>query len=175
MLSIESVAPAASNPALPSGKMYAESSASTTTHSDALSRLSRETMRLWNRVSDRHQAKAVITGSGIAKGSSIVRSGRSQVLLLDQKEQSRGLLGTLNIMDWHSDAVVSSLSQVLVKTSIPLRFYWSSIACAGIIHRAAKRGKKLPERLTRALMAVVSQAQTQPAAGMSYPLHDLIG
>lgn len=67
-----------------------------------------------------------------------------------------------NISDWPNDAVVSSLSQVLVKGSIPQEYFLSSKACAGILRRAEKRGKKLLEPLMRALRAAVSQDQTEP-------------
>jgi hypothetical protein len=72
-----------------------------------------------------------------------------------------------NISAWPNDASVCSLSQVLVRGSIPQQYYLSSTACAGILRRAEKRGKKVPEPLMRALQAVVSQGQTEPAQTMS--------
>jgi hypothetical protein len=55
-----------------------------------------------------------------------------------------------------SDAVVCSLSDILEPaTSIPPRFYLTAKACAGILRRAEKRGKTLPEALRRALQSVV--------------------
>jgi hypothetical protein len=62
-----------------------------------------------------------------------------------------------NISAWPNDAAVCSLSQVLETTSIPQRFFLSSTACAGILRRAEKRGKELPEALRLALQAVASQ------------------
>ena len=59
-----------------------------------------------------------------------------------------------NISEWPNDAVVCSLSQVLEQGSIPSRFFLSSTACAGILRRAEKRGKQLPEALQKALEAV---------------------
>jgi precorrin-3B methylase len=54
----------------------------------------------------------------------------------------------------HSDAVVCSLSDILEPPrSIPERFYLTAKACAGILRRAEKRGKALPENLRRALEA----------------------
>jgi hypothetical protein len=76
------------------------------------------------------------------------------------KEQSRGESSTPNISEWPNDAAVCSLSQVLEQTSIPQRFFLSSTACAGILRRAEKRGKQLPQQLQDALMAV---ARTGPA------------
>ena len=44
----------------------------------------------------------------------------------------------------------SHLSQIL-QDSAPRRFYLSAKACSGILNRAAKRGKELPEILKQAL------------------------
>ncbi len=49
----------------------------------------------------------------------------------------------------------SSLSDILEKGPIPPRFFLSAKAAAGILRRAEKRGKKLPEALEQALRAVV--------------------
>jgi hypothetical protein len=50
------------------------------------------------------------------------------------------------------------LSDVLEPTgSVPPRFFLSPKACAGILRRAEKRGKKLPEALDRALRAAASR------------------
>jgi hypothetical protein len=38
--------------------------------------------------------------------------------------------------------------------AVPQRFFLSATACQGILRRAEKRGKKLPEQLERALAAV---------------------
>ncbi len=50
-----------------------------------------------------------------------------------------------------SAAVVSSLSQIL-EGSPHQRYYLSRNACLGILRRARKRGKELPEQLKEALM-----------------------
>ena len=60
-----------------------------------------------------------------------------------------------NISDWPSGAAVCSLSQVLVRGSIPEQYFLSSKACAGILRRAEKRGKQLPTQLRLALQAAV--------------------
>src|SRR5271165_2705092 len=67
---------------------------------------------------------------------------------------SLGGFSTLNISDSPNDASACSLSQVLQTTLIPPRYYLSAKACAGILRRADKRGKELPELLARALAAV---------------------
>jgi hypothetical protein len=57
-----------------------------------------------------------------------------------------------------SDAVESSLSDILEPTGDHLRKYFlSPKACAGILRRAAKRGRKLPEMLEQALMSVANR------------------
>ena len=54
-----------------------------------------------------------------------------------------------------------NLSEVLETGPIPERFFLTQKACAGILRRAAKRGKDLPEPLHRAL-AAVSERKTPP-------------
>jgi hypothetical protein len=61
-----------------------------------------------------------------------------------------------NISEWPNDAAVCSLSQVLEPTA-PQRFFLSAKACAGILRRAEKRGKALPEALRLALATVADQ------------------
>ena len=78
-------------------------------------------------------------------------NGQTLVLCLDPKEQSRGGSSTPNFSEWPNDAAVCSLSQVLEKGSIPPRFFLSGTACAGILRRAEKRGKRLPPSLHAAL------------------------
>ena len=61
---------------------------------------------------------------------------------------------TLSISEWPSDAAVCSLSDVLETGAVPQRYFLSATACRGILRRADKRGKDLPEPLARALKAV---------------------
>lgn len=61
---------------------------------------------------------------------------------------------TLNISECHSAAAVCSLSDILEIGDLPRQFYLSAKACAGILRRAEKRGKELPEQLRRALQGV---------------------
>jgi hypothetical protein len=63
---------------------------------------------------------------------------------------------TLSTSEWPKDAVVCSLSDTLETGDLPQRFSLSATACQGILRRADKRGKKLPERLQRALEAVAA-------------------
>ena len=84
-------------------------------------------------------------------------SGRTLVVCMAPKEQSRGASSTPNISEWPNDADVCSLSQVLETGDIPQRFYLSPKACAGILRRAEKRGKELPEALKVALRQVATE------------------
>ena len=86
--------------------------------------------------------------------------GRTLVLCMAPSETQRGGFSTLNTSAWPNDAAVCSLSQVLETGSIPARFFLSPVACAGILRRAEKRGKELPEALAMALLAVAAGPQT---------------
>lgn len=70
-----------------------------------------------------------------------------------------GLL-TLNMPEYRSGAAVCSLSSILETGDLPQRFFLSPKACEGIIRRAAKRGKELPEQLARALQAAAASERT---------------
>ena len=58
---------------------------------------------------------------------------------------------TLSTSEWPSDASVCSLSDTLEAGNVPQRFYLSARACQGILRRAEKRGKELPDTLQLAL------------------------
>lgn len=63
---------------------------------------------------------------------------------------------TLSIGASHNAAAVCSLSDVLQNSEdMPHKYFLSARACQGILRRAERRGKKLPQRLMEALMAVV--------------------
>lgn len=121
--------------ASPAGKMCQESSAAKTTLSAAF----------WERL----PAKA-------ANCNRQGEDGRTLVVCLAPKEQSRGGHLMPNISAWPNDAAVCSLSQVLETGSIPARYFLSGTACAGILRRAEKRGKELPTQLHHALQAVAA-------------------
>ncbi len=65
-----------------------------------------------------------------------------------------------------SDAVESFLSAILETTGdLPQRFFLSAKACAGILRRAKRRGRKLPERLRLVLQQVATTPElTAPQA-----------
>ena len=62
---------------------------------------------------------------------------------------------TLNGSESPNDAAVSSLSDILETGELPQRFFLSEKACAGILRRAERRGKTLPEALATALRAAL--------------------
>lgn len=76
-------------------------------------------------------------------------------------------LWTLNGCEWTGcptqfprDAGVCGLSDILETTGDHLRKYCLSLkACAGILRRAASRGKDLPARLADALKAQIARFQ----------------
>ena len=68
---------------------------------------------------------------------------------------------TLNISECHKDADVCSLSDVLEIGEVQQKYYLSPKACAGILLRAEKRGKKLPTALQKALQATVATTQQE--------------
>jgi len=61
-----------------------------------------------------------------------------------------------NISEWPSDAAVCSLSDTLETGAVPQRFFLSAKACEGILRRAERRGKDLPQALHQALRQVVA-------------------
>jgi site-specific DNA-cytosine methylase len=64
-----------------------------------------------------------------------------------------GLL-TLNTSEFRNGAIASSLSDILETGAVPQRYFLTSTACRGILRRAERRGKNLPEALRQALLAV---------------------
>ena len=71
-----------------------------------------------------------------------------------KKDLSSGLFWTRNFGEWRSGAVVCSLSETLETGQVDRRYFLSPKACAGILRRAERRGKALPEALRLALLAV---------------------
>lgn len=67
----------------------------------------------------------------------------------------RGEYWTRNSSEYHKDADVSFLSDVLVTRWVPLKYFLSPKACAGIIRRAVTRGRPLPPMLAEALFEVI--------------------
>lgn len=83
---------------------------------------------------------------------------------------SHGASLTLNLSEQnafqtpsHSVDGVSSLSDILETGDVPPRFFLSGKACRGILRRAEKRGKALPEQLAHAL-AQAALADWEPTS-----------
>lgn len=69
---------------------------------------------------------------------------------------------TLNTLEWPNAAAVCSLSEVL-ETEAPPKYFLSKMAARGILRRAAKRGRELPEQLRVALTELAAHDhQDQP-------------
>src|SRR5579884_906255 len=69
----------------------------------------------------------------------------------------------LSFSEYPSDGAASSLSDILETGEVPQPYFLSSRACRGILRRAEKRGKELPEALKSALLAVASQTPPRPS------------
>ena len=74
-----------------------------------------------------------------------------------QPDLSSGAFWTRNSSEFRKGAAVCSLSEILETGPIAPRYYLSQKACAGILRRAAKRGKALPPALDAALRAVAGE------------------
>ena len=93
----------------------------------------------------------------------ISQAGESGPTLVWCPGHGHGRLGgfsTLNISDSPNAAAACSLSSILEVGPIPPRFFLSAKACAGILRRAEKRGKVLPQQLAHALRAAADSEQT---------------
>jgi len=125
---------------LSSGKTYREFSARLTTHLGAS----------WRALS-------------AAKSPSFLsKDGQTRAWSMDPSGDARGVFWMPNTTAWPNDAAVCSLSQVLETDPIPQKYFLSGKACAGILRRAAKRGKELPPALMTALRAVSVQETVRP-------------
>ena len=90
--------------------------------------------------------------------------GQARVWLLDPAASSHGASWMPNTTEWPSAADVSlcSLADVLHRAEdgpLPTRYYLSPTAAAGILRRAAKRGKALPTTLQAALESVAQSTR----------------
>jgi hypothetical protein len=71
---------------------------------------------------------------------------------------------TLNGLESPKDAVVCSLSHTLETGAVQQRYFLSAKACSGILRRAERRGRKLPERLAQALEGQVRRSSNTPSS-----------
>jgi hypothetical protein len=66
--------------------------------------------------------------------------------------------------EFRKGGVASSLSEILETGKVESRYYLSSTACRGILRRAKRRGKELPDALRAALESVagpIPQTETE--------------
>lgn len=77
----------------------------------------------------------------------------------------RGDSWTVNISEWPSVESVSLLSSTL-EVNAPERYYLSARACQGILTRASKRGKKLPDLLQTALLEMIEWWESGASASV---------
>lgn len=106
-------------------------------------------------------------------------NGKTSALSSARLGSPSGAFWTHSGSEWRSVAdgslpCVISLSQILELGFVPARFYLSPIACAGILRRADKRGKTLPEHLARALRAVADLARTSTSLEESKPVSEAL-
>lgn len=144
-----------------SGRMSPASSRPRTTPSDVSWAHLSEALNPSFRAPSLQTGNPTGTGSGTESSENTASHGLVSVWSLAPEDASRGLLKTLNISEWPSDAAVCSLSEILETAPIPQRFFLSAKACRGILRRAEKRGKTLPTQLLLALRAVAG-ASNEP-------------
>src|ERR1043166_5023717 len=125
----------------------------------------------WRAILDPISKKQMTDASGrplwLRTSTTATKSMRSPVSWPDFGNSGTGSptgLWTLSTSTWRSGASVCSLSRILETGRHLLRYCLSPLACAGILRRAEKRGKTLPEALLRALRQVADSARTWSAA-----------
>ena len=75
---------------------------------------------------------------------------------------------TLNIGESPSVANESLLSQIL-EVDVPLKYFLSARACRGILTRASRRGKALPDLLKTALLDMIEWWESEATASAETP------
>ena len=87
-----------------------------------------------------------------------LRVGGADGAKLEQSPETDGLWHndslTLNIGESPKEESVSLLSQIL-EVNVPQKYYLSARACQGILNRASRRGKALPDLLKNALLEMI--------------------
>lgn len=82
--------------------------------------------------------------------------GNTQVKWSETAGVLHGEQWTRNTGEYPSAVVESTLSQILVPNA-PEKYYLSAKTCQGILNRAERRGKKLPEMLKAALDQMIER------------------
>lgn len=94
-----------------------------------------------------------------------VRSESYSTRWLNSGMALHGECWTLSSSEWPNAAAVRSLSDTLEEGGVPQRYSLTPKACAGILSRAERRGKSLPEPLGAMLRAVASSTTREQGAG----------
>jgi len=74
-----------------------------------------------------------------------------------------GVVWMLNSSECPRDAVASSLSDILETSPVPPRYFLTPRAAAGILRRAERRERTLPEPLRRALEGLAARSSSTPS------------
>lgn len=80
-----------------------------------------------------------------------------QIVSVETDGRFLGEFLTLNTSERLNDEEGSTLSSIL-ELNAPGKYHLSAKACEGILRRAERRGKKLPEMLEAALRYMIEQA-----------------
>lgn len=91
-------------------------------------------------------------------------NGQKLALSPEMDGALRGELSMLNFGESPSVAVESRLSWIL-EDNVPEKYYLSARACEGILNRASRRGKALPEILHTALLDMIEWWKGQDSMG----------
>lgn len=90
--------------------------------------------------------------------TSVQQNGEVKMWSLDANDLPFEARGRINTREWPNEPITKSLQEVLEQGPFHPRFYMSPKACKGILSRAEKRGKTLPEGLAVHLRAAASRA-----------------
>ena len=100
-------------------------------------------------------------------------SGEVRVLCLDPDMAWPGGRSMPNFLECPNDAKESSLLDILETGAVPRKYYLSQLCCRGILRKAAKRSKQLPERLRVVLAQIANPLPSKsdkesPGGGKGY-------
>ena len=96
---------------------------------------------------------------GSCQAEEALTSGSSSTVSPTLGMASSGLCWIANGSEWRNDAAACSLSDILVESPDP-KYSLSARACSGILRRAEKRERSLPQLLLAALSAVAARTTT---------------
>ena len=92
--------------------------------------------------------------------------GASESYLTAGLVKRGGDFSTASISEWPKDGSACSLSRIL-EASPATKYSLSPKACEGILRRAEKRGKELPDTLRRALEITSAESEHSEAKGVT--------